>query len=396
MQTIQHRVQKILAALIGFTVFLIPFSSQAMTVITAEDEYDNIVINEELKDDIYAFTANDLRLTKALDGDLWGLAEYVGISSPISGDLVMLALKSAVVDAEIKDDIRLASLQTVDINKTVSGDVIVFAKQVKIGPDAVINGQLFVVGGTLELAGTVNGDTYAYVDEFDFYGTINGEAKVSFERLTSLQNGTVTGDFNYSGSLSEAQLAEKITAEKFTIETDTELTPTAAGNHAKNGFSFGSSLLFLIVNLVLGLVFVLALPNFLPNITNTLKAKPLPSLGLGLATIFGLPLAIILIMISVVGIKISLLMLTKFIGFILVAKVLAGFSIGYLIFKSPKQLTRMEAFGVLALGLTIIELLSLIPVAGGLLKFVAYLLVIGAAQIWGFEVMKKLRKDKLV
>ena len=56
----------------------------------------------------------------------------------------------------------------------------------------------------------------------------------------------------------------------------------------------------------------------------------------------------------------------------------------------------MEAFGVLALGLTIIELLSLIPVVGGLLKFVAYILVIGAAQIWGFEVMKKLRKDKLV
>ncbi|MBP7819418.1 hypothetical protein KA036_01110 [Candidatus Gracilibacteria bacterium] len=396
MQTIQHRLQKMFVALLGLVLLLVPVSSQAMTIITAEDEYDNIVISEETKDDIYAFTANDLRLTKALDGDLWGLADYVGISSAISGDLVMFAITSAVVDAEVKDDIRLASLKTVEINNTVNGDAIVFAKQVKIGPEAVINGQLFVVGGTLELAGTVNGDAYAFVDEFDFYGKINGEAKVSFERLTSLQAGTVAGTFNYSGALTEAQLTEKISANNFEIDTKNEMTPTAAGKHAKAGFDFGSSLLFLIVNLVLGLVFVLAVPNFLPNITNTLKAKPLPSLGIGLATIFGIPLASILIMISVVGIKISLLMLTKFIGFILVAKVLAGFSIGYFIFKTPKELTRMEAFGVLALGLTIIELLSLIPVVGGLLKFVAYILVIGAAQIWGFEVMKKLRKDKLV
>ena len=110
----------------------------------------------------------------------------------------------------------------------------------------------------------------------------------------------------------------------------------------------------------------------------TAKAKPLASAGVGLLAFFLIPIIAIAAFFTVVGIPLGLVLLLLVLPLYAISYVTAAFALGRRIIKG----SRILAFLV---GLVILGLLTLIPIAGGLIGFLAVVFGLGLLLVTLFR-----------
>jgi len=113
-----------------------------------------------------------------------------------------------------------------------------------------------------------------------------------------------------------------------------------------------------------------AAPRAADAVARTAKAKPLASAGVGLLAFFLIPIIAIAAFFTVVGIPLGLVLLLLVLPLYAISYVTAAFALGRRIIKG----SRILAFLV---GLVILGLLTLIPIAGGLIGFLAVVFGLG-------------------
>ncbi|HYN98392.1 MAG TPA: hypothetical protein VEU28_01820, partial [Actinomycetota bacterium] len=141
--------------------------------------------------------------------------------------------------------------------------------------------------------------------------------------------------------------------------------------------------------LALGLVLLWLLPDLLPGLARTMRNALGASLGVGLAGLFVIPVVALVafILALIVGAfgTLPVLMLALY-GFLLVlAKAAVGYLIGLLIFKQTDEPAVRRPFvdslKALAIGVTLLTLVELIPFIGGLVGFITGVLTLGAGIV---------------
>jgi hypothetical protein len=101
------------------------------------------------------------------------------------------------------------------------------------------------------------------------------------------------------------------------------------------------------------------------------------SLGLGIAVLAGVPVAIILIAITLVGLPVSLMLLAVYLAAIYVAKILVGAFLGQMLLK-PTTATKGDWLLGLLVGLLVLTVVGFIPYLGGLVRLGVVCLGLGA------------------
>jgi hypothetical protein len=309
-------------------------------------------------------------------GNVFGAGDNLQINQDIQGDLVLagsrLEINGNVVhdfigaggDLTVNGNISgniIAAGGTIKVNGNVGGDTAAIGGQILLSRDSVVNGDIMLSGGDITLDGIVNGNgqisagTLRTGDNFK----IKGNLKLDAQNYPSNLKDNVGGNLN-------------ITTRN---ETETQYAKTG------EGFSVLWFILSLLMSVALGLILIYIFPGFVNRLKEIVRDSPLKTALLGLLILIFLPILALILLITIFGWSLSFLMILLLAIGLLIAtvpvKLLAGEIIYNKIFK--KEAGKLVYY---LIGAVIFAIAYEIPLLGGIIRFIALLIGLGAAVVW--------------
>ncbi|PCR89079.1 bactofilin family protein [Natrinema ejinorense] len=279
---------------------------------------------------------------------------------------------------------------SVVVRGTVTGDVSAVGGDVRIERTGEVGGNLEAAGGSVTIAGTVDGDVevgagsltvtesgtvggtlMAGVGSATIDGTLEGDAEIGAETIRLGETAAIAGDLRYDGDLQGN--TDAVAGE---IQEDASLGVDVAPTiHPFASWLFAAYVLA--VNLLLGAVLLALFPRFSDGVADRVAAGPLRSGLVGLGVFVGIPVVLIALAITVVGIPLSLIGGFVFGLLLWVGTIYGRFAVAAWLLSLLGVGNRWLA---LVLGLVAGALLSRlpIPVVGGAINLVVLLLGLGA------------------
>lgn len=293
------------------------------------------------------------------------VAGTVVIRGTVTGD-VQVATGSLVIAGVVQGDVSGAA-GSVDIRGRVAGDVNVGTGSLTLAEGAVIGGQLNAGTGSALIAGTVRGD-----------------AAIGGGDIVLTPTATFQGDLRYDGDLTDRGAT-----------VDGQLVrDRSLGGTSFQPFSGVGDALFdvygFLVSFVLGAVLLLAFPAGTNGIRDRVREDPLTSGLYGLVVLVGVPILLVLVAITVIGIPLAVIGALLFALAAWVASVLGRYAVGGWLLGYAGTDNRWAA---LLVGMLAVAVVGLVPVLGGLVKFVVLLLGLGALGAVGLEAGRERRAD---
>jgi cytoskeletal protein CcmA (bactofilin family) len=284
---------------------------------------------------------------ETVDGDLRAFAGTVVVRGTVNGDLTALT-GNVFVDGEVNGDLQAFS-GNVRINGTVTGDVSAAGGNVFLARDGRVGGQFQAGAGNVVVEGEIGGD-----------------ASLGASTITVAPTAVVDGDLAYDGNLTLSDEA-RIDGE---VRQDDDLGVQGPLVPGWVGWAYG-----LLANLLLGAVALLVFPRFSAGLADRAASDPLRSAGVGLLLLVAIPVLLILLFISLIGIPLGLIGMLVY-GLVLwLGYVYGSFAVGSWLLSLADPENRWLALFV---GLLAISLIGLLPILGGLVQFVVLLLGLGA------------------
>jgi hypothetical protein len=265
---------------------------------------------------------------------------------------------------------------TLEDGDSLNEDLVIIGGHVVLEDGSTLNGNILMAGGSLEAAGKVNGDI----------SVAGGLLEI---RATAIIN----GDVNAAGSGLQRD-PDAIISGEITTEHDGPFIVTPAGVQLPQlnmaiapPFSFFGFLLRVILWALMAMLLALFLPNQLHNISKTAVAQPLISGGLGLLTVVVLPLALLLIALTILLIPVSLVGLLLLVVAWTYGLIALGTELGNRfaqIFKSQWHPALAAGAGTFLLILVINGIEAAIPCLGLLPKVIVGAIGLGAVLLSRF------------
>lgn len=329
---------------------------------------------EVRKADRVEVDANEL-----IDDTLIVLAQVVVIEGHITGDALVFA-NSVTVNGTIDGNLVTAAEQ-VEIDGVVGGSVLTAGQSVRVG--ALQASQLYAAGRAVTLdAVTLGGDAILAGTRVDVAGSVGRDVYATGARVAieaDLQRDLVlAGDNLYVGP--NASVGRDLQAH---VDDDHDLVVDAGAMISGSteilddlddtrfddvGF-YVRKFAMLVAGLLFGLVAFMIVPNmFQAPREQTLERRWTRVFGLGLVSLFLIPLVALIVAVTLIGLPIALV---AFGGYLL-ALYLGNLFIAAEIGRRMLRLSgtkRSEVAWSLLLGLLIVAVLVELPLIGGLLSF---------------------------
>ena len=312
----------------------------------------------------------------AVAGDLIIAGGEVIVVDPVGGDL--LATGGEVrIDAETGQDLYTAGGH-VALNAAVKRNARMAGGKVEIGSQARIVGNATMAGGEVAVLGDVDGQLAVAGGRVYLNGLVAGNVDASGGEIELGPRARIGGNLNYRSP--EALKRSPGAEVRGTIVREPGDMPW--GKQASEGLRIvGALLLIWVIGLmIVGAIFVTALPGFAARMTDTARARPGVTLLLGFVVLVAVPAAAFLLMATAIGIPLGLLLLTGYLAILMLGYVSAGVILGQMglrrfsAARSEKTGWRVAAA---SLAILILTLLAAIPIVGWLVWFVALLGGIG-------------------
>ena len=250
-------------------------------------------------------------------------------------------LPAASASAKDNDHIVIVGSVLVDRDET-AGDVVVIDGDVTVR--GTVTGDVVVVDGAVTIRGTVAGNVVA----------VSGQATLG-------RRGRIAGDLIYGDE-------KPIQAPGSQVSGDVEKVDV--GNASVVG-AIGVWVALVASMFLLGMLLLLLAPRAAEAVARTARSKALVCGLVGLLAFFLLPVIAIAVCFTIIGIPLGIVLLLLVLPLYAIAYVTTALVLGRLILKK----SRIVAFLV---GLVILGLLTLIPIAGGVIGFLAIVFGLGA------------------
>ena len=288
-----------------------------------------------------------------------GVTGTIIVRGTVTGDIATAAGTVHVTEAgEVGGNLEAAA-GTVRIDGTVDGNVSVGGGTVEIGETAQIGGNLEAGAGFLAIHGVVDGTIRAGAEEFVLGPTASAGGDVRYDAATFTRDPAAT----VGGS----------------VVQDESIGDSAGPDSGEFALPSWLGVVYgLLVNLLLGAILLAIFPSFSARVAGHVAERPAKSGGVGLLALVAVPIVLVVLLFTLVGIPLSLVGAVVFGVAAWVAVVYGQFAIGSWALSLADRENRWLA---LALGLVGFALLGVIPVLGGLLELVAFLLGLGSLAL---------------
>ncbi|MBN1168676.1 hypothetical protein JXA63_02180 [Candidatus Woesebacteria bacterium] len=363
---------------------------------------DVITLMEDEVIDRDFFAAGDtVEIFGTVNGDVYAAGSNVIVNGVINGDL-LAAGGVITIAGEISDDVRVAG-GTVTVNADIGRNITVFGGNVDITENATIAGSVVSGAGNLFVSGPVAKDITVGAGSMSLSNIVGGDIVSGVGELRVSSQANLGGDLYYysdqEASISQGasvsgviQRNDPETRWRVNVDVDEEELREDAQGFLKGVTTVGKMISFSSL-LIVGLLMTKLFPNYSQKVVTRLKESPWKSLGVGFLLLIAVPLAAIIAMITVVGIRISLIALALYSIFLYVSKVFVILWAGE--FLMSKISKKNNAYGSFTLGLIAYFVVTLLPVIGGLIKFFTLLFSLGAMMITCKETYKKALESKI-
>ena len=312
--------------------------------------------------------------------------------STVTGVAAAQSVQGASGTIVIEEDQTVSSIDalagSIVVRGTVTGDVSGAAGTITVAEGGSVEGSISGAAGDVRIDGAVGGDVsagsgnvqvtetatiggdvnvgagYVRID-----GQIDGDVRVGAETIVLGPNADIGGEFRYDANKFTQDPAATVAGG---VVEDPNLRGNIGAFSVPNWVTTGYSLL---TNLLLGAILLVLFPAFSARLAGRVSDEPAKSGGVGLVTLFGGPILLALVAITIIGIPLAVLGAIAFGLSIWVGAVYGQYAVGAWVLRRAGRDNRWLA---LVAGIGGFALIGAIPVLGGLLVFVALLLGLGA------------------
>jgi cytoskeletal protein CcmA (bactofilin family) len=326
----------------------------------------------------------EVRPKQPVRGDLVAAGGRVVVERPIGADAT-LAGGSVDVRAPVSEDLRIAG-GAISIESKVGGDLFAAGADISLRPGSTVAGAAELNAANITVQGRIEGALRGRAQKIVVDGEVGGPTHLTAERIELGPKARLLGPLTY---VSPAEISR---AEGALVQgpVTREVAPGNASVRARQaprggGFSAPGAVLVYIALFAFSSAFVLLMPKFTNGAAVQLRAGPWAALGIGVASLLALPIVMLLLFVTILGIPLGLGLIGAY-----PVLLLAGFVVGVLcLTRLVRERLRKTAspeqagarLGHFALGLLLVLLVGLVPVAGALFISLLALAGVGAGVL---------------
>ncbi len=342
----------------------------------AEREKSIIVASHEKIKDNFVHYADTVIIDGQVDGDVIVGGGQVSINGSVSGDAI-IAAGSVNISGDISGNARIVG-NTVNIRGAVSKNVTVLAvDKFTLTTDGSVGWSLGFIAGNAEVNGPVYGNITGTSMSLALGSSVgsNVNVRVSGSKLMIGSEAEIDGNLRYTSDedavIDSSQVAG-IIERRPVDDTYNDFQEMFAGSVY---FFRGLSLISL---LLVGLVMLTLFPQKTKKVVDDLMDKPFVRIGWGVIYFIGIPIAAIILFISIIGAPLGFISLVLYGMALYVGYIYVGLLIGQKIlslFIKKKTLTPIVP---LVLGVTIFYALTWLPVVGFIVGLAGIIWALGS------------------
>ncbi len=324
----------------------------------------------------YFAMGSTVEISGTVNGDVYVLAEQVVIDGVINGDL-LCAGGSIDISGRVVHNCRLVAGQIL-LSGSVGNNVTAVAGNVQLLASGSIGGSLVATSGNIDLGSSIGSEVTVVASNLRLSSHLHEglQGYVGQMRITS--RAVIDGNLDYrSGSPAWIEPGALI---KGAVTHHPSFVHELVKGTWIQGLLVGSKVLAILMNFlytfVIGVILIKMFPKNLEAALAVLKGHPFRSLSYGLMILVLLPLAALILLMTILGVPFALtLIAANVIGFY-TAKVYSIFAVSNWLFgKVGFRHNRLPGF---FLGTLLYFGLTAIPIFGTIVAFAAMLFGLGA------------------
>lgn len=344
--------------------------------------------SEVIANDLYV-ASDSITSGGTIQGDLSAAGGNILVTGPVSQS-VTAAGGTITILGTVGNAIR-AMGGNITIGSTVHSDVVAAGGQIQI-MGGQVGRDVVAAAGTLRIDSPVMGNVRFAGGELYINAPISGNVEADAQKVTLGSAAVISGDFTYKAAQSVVMATGAQV--KGTVNYTPRVAAPAKGVTKEGLLAFFTLmvlvkfLMLLVGALALGLIF----RRYSTELVNGAFAEPLAELGRGLVTFIVLPVASVILLITVVGVPFGIIGLIGFAGALIMSALIAPILLGSLLYRWKVKGDAYEVSGkTIVLGVVVSFILGFIPLVGWVVRFGFLLLVLGMAVKMKWSIMKEWR-----
>lgn len=330
-----------------------------------------------IEDDLI-LAANNVRIGGVVQGDVIFGSRSIVHNGKITGSLNG-ACQNVRILGEVGGSVR-AFCQNNNIEGTIGRNLINFSQTLNIRPSGKINGDVTSFCAEMTIDGEVGRNVKCGAGTVIISGTIQGDVDLEADEISIMPTAKILGNFKYK-SREEARVEQGAQ-----ISGETEWTEIEPKEKKKKVFLTATTkmvirILLLLAAIVTGLILLLISKNFVKGAKRAVTESFLKSLGLGFICMICIPIAGVILLVTVIGIPIAIISLFVYLILFYIAKIFVGIAFGEKILSGFKKGKEAPLGWSLIVGLIIISILTSIPYLGWIVYLAVVFVGFGAALL---------------
>ncbi len=364
-------------------IFLFLFSSLFCEEQGNNEEEIVVLPSTAIVNGDYFANGRTVEISGTVNGDVYIFGGQVFIDGIVNGD-VLVAGGSVEISGRVSKNVRLMAGQA-SITGHIGQNLTGVTATIELSPSSSVGRNVTIVSGNTDLESTVGNNVRLYSSSVRISDGIRGKvvAYVGRLRLTSkVKIGETLEYWSNNNALIDPNAV---------IQGGVTHHPSFFYDvfHSKilQGLKIGSKLAALLMNFfysfVIGLIMLRYFPRRVDRTIETLNEKPAQSLVAGIVLVFLLPITMLALIITILGVPFALTLLSLTVVGFYTAKILAILWLSTHIFRKFEFKKHKKLY--FAFGLIVYFILSVIPYLGTVVTIAALFLGIGGAVLGKIE-----------
>jgi len=355
-------------------VTLILLAAMPLNIFGSDFRTDNtdILKKDTIRDDLYIFgDYSDIR--GLIEGDLIAFCYDISSDGKINGNANIFAYNIDLISS-VDRSARLFGYK-VRVNGPIQGNALVFCYDCRIDDKTIIGRDLHFGANYAKIDGTIKGDVEGTAPEITLSGIIEGNVDFEAERLLIVSPAEIRGNLVYKCP------EEAIIDDDVIIDGEITWKEQKYGSDKSEDISTPAivKIIFLIMTLVTGLIIIFLFREHTDESVLQIHQKFWVTLAVGCLSFIVLTIGAIVPAVLIVGLPLSLIMLTAATFLFYIGKIYVSIALGHYLFSRFRSGQKTAITLEFIVGLIIMAILFTIPVLGWIIYILTFLLGTGAA-----------------
>jgi len=336
-----------------------------------EDEAYDLANEEIYENDLYLFDA-DVTMDKLVNGNVYIFANTVKMTGQVAGNVYIFANKVILENSFIQGSAYIAANEI--FFEGVATDLYATCRRLEIPANFGVYRDIKFSGYELDITGTIGRNLTA------------SSKTISLEKDGNTAN--IMGDFEYYSN-------SEINVPEGSVQGETKFSKTeVSDSNTKNvqNYIFQAITAIVTTLLIYGMLLLICKKSN-ENFANTLSKKWLKSLLAGLLALIVLPIAIVILMITFVGVPFALLLLTIYLLLIFITTPIMNIATSKLISNKLKLDNKLVEVLILALISLVVWAIKLIPVIGPIISLLILIFGLGITVVKLFSKKEDIKTE---